>query len=330
VLFDVQPDQREEVIELVRGQGVEILDEAAVVTMRLSSVKGRSVEELLGSREHRGPRWVLRREYRSTYNDRLRSGEKLVAGTWHERVEPDTEVVPVSLERGIAEDLRVELGDELVFDVQGVPVKTRVASLREVDWRRVQPNFFVVFPRGVLEPAPGFHVLVLRVESPRQSAAMQRAVVNRFPNVSAIDLTLILETMDAVLGKIAFVVRFMALFTVGTGLLVLSAAILAGRFQRIRECVLLRTLGATRRQLRTILVVEYACLGLLASMAAVVLALGAGWALAAFLFEMDFRPPVWPLAVAIATVTVITVVTGWCASRGILNHPPLEVLRAEA
>jgi putative ABC transport system permease protein len=149
-----------------------------------------------------------------------------------------TNAVPVSLEQDIARDLAVGLGDELVFDVQGVPVVTRVASLREVEWRRIQPNFFVVFPRGVLEGAPAMHVLVTRVGSSQDSARMQRAVVAAFPNVSVIDLTLVLQTVDAIVGKISFVIRFMAMFTVLTGLLVLVSALAAGRFQRIQESVL--------------------------------------------------------------------------------------------
>src|SRR5207247_10336938 len=105
-----------------------------------------------------------RRNYLRPYNDRLRDGEKLIAGTWYnqwgERTRELDEPAPVSVEQGLANELRVGIGDGLEFDVQGVPIKTRIASLREVNWRRVQPNFFVVFPRGVLETAPATHVLV--------------------------------------------------------------------------------------------------------------------------------------------------------------------------
>jgi putative ABC transport system permease protein len=158
--------------------------------------------------------------------------------------------------REIAKDLQVGLGDELVFDVQGVPVVTRVASLREVEWRRIQPNFFVVFPRGVLESAPAMHVLVTQVDSSQDSARMQRAVVKEFPNVWVIDLTLVLQIVDSILGKISFVIRFMAMFTVLTGLLVLVSALAAGRYQRIQESVLLRTIGAWRSQILKILLAE--------------------------------------------------------------------------
>ena len=329
VLFDIQPDQREAVIALLRSQSLPVLDEAPVVTMRLSSIKGRTIEELLADRDKTIPRWVLRREYRSTYSDRLRDGEKLVAGTWLGAAPPGTSSVPVSVEQEIANDLGVGLGDEIVFDVQGVPLPTRVASLREVDWKRVQPNFFVVFPQGVLENAPAFHVLVTRTGSAEQSAALQQAVVQRFPTVSAIDLTLILHTVDSLLSKISFVVRFMALFIVVTALLVMAGAILTGRYQRIRESILLRTLGASRRQVLQILLVEYFALGALAALTGVVLAIGAGWALARFLFEAPFAVPPVEAALAVLVVSALTVFTGMLASRGVLSHPPLAILRAE-
>jgi putative ABC transport system permease protein len=330
VLFDIQPDQREPLTNLVRSLGVPILDEAPIVNMRLRSVKGESVAVLLKDRGRRIPRWALRREYRSTYNDRLRDGEKLIAGTWHVRATNDTESIPVSVEEGIANELKVGLGDELEFDVQGVPVKTRVASLREVNWRRVQPNFFVVFPRGVLESAPAMHVLVTRVRSSEESARLQREVVKRFPNVSAIDLSLILQTLDSILQKISFVVRFMAMFTVATGLLVLAGALLTGRYQRIQESVLLRTLGASRKQIFRILLVEYSVLGLLAALTGVILAVGASWALAVFVFEMKYAPALLPLLIALAGLPLLTIAVGLLMNRGVVSQPPLAILREAA
>jgi putative ABC transport system permease protein len=327
VLFDIQPDQREPLTNLVRSLGVPILDEAPIINMRVRSVKGESVAELLKDRERRVPRWALRREYRSTYNDRLRDGEKLVAGTWHARATNENETVPISLEQGIANELKVGLGDELEFDVQGVPIKTRVASVREVNWRRVQPNFFVVFPLGVLESAPAMHVLVTRVRSSQESARLQSEVVKRFPNVSAIDLSLILQTLDSILEKISFVVRFMAMFTVATGLLVLAGALLTGRYQRVQESVLLRTLGASRKQIFQILLVEYFVLGLLAALTGVILAIGASWALAQFVFKMNYAPALLPLLIALAALPLLTIAIGLLMNRGVVSQPPLVILR---
>src|SRR6185295_10362905 len=124
---------------------------------------------------------------------------------------------------------------------------------------------------------------------------LQREVVRQFPNVAAIDLTLVLQTLDSILGKISFVVRFMAMFTVLTGLLVLVGSLVTGRYQRIQESILLRTLGASRQQVFQVLLVEYLALGVLAASTGILLAMGAAWALAAFVFKVPFVPPLPPL-----------------------------------
>jgi len=345
ILFDIEADQRAGVAAVLKEQGLPLLDEAPIVTMRVASIKGTSVEELSTNRtarvpqvegqdrprERRGgpPRWILRREFRSTFSDALRDSEQLVAGEWIPAVTPDMDVIPISLEDGVAQQMRVGLGDEIVWDIQGVPVKTRVASLRSVDWRRVQPNFFVVFPTGILEEAPSFYIMVSKVADAAQSAALQREIVKQFPNVSTIDLTLIVRTIDAIVDKIAFVVRFMALFTVLTGLLVLAGAILTGRFQRMQESVLLRTLGASRRQIQQILFAEYLALGGLAALTGIALSLGATWALGRFVFDTEIAVQPLVLLAALVIVCLLTTLTGMLASRGVGNHPPLEALRRE-
>ena len=330
VLFDIQPDQRTPVIDALQGAGAPVLDVAPVVVMRLASVKGVALDKLIADKSSTIPNWVLRREYRSTYRDQLVDSEKLVAGRWFAATDPKPVggTVPISLEEGIAKDLKVGLGDEIVFDVQGVMVHTRIASLRQVDWRRVQANFFVVFPRGVLEEAPVWFILATRTRDAQESARVQQVVVRDFPTVSVLDLTLVLKTVDEVVGKIAFAVRFMALFTITTGLLVLVGAVWSGRTQRISECVLLRTLGASRNQLLGILFTEYLFLGALGAATGGILALAASWALATFAFKMAFSFDLLPVLIGCAAVCLVTVISGLLASTGLTRHPPLMVLRA--
>ncbi len=327
VLFDVQSDQRAGVAAILQEQGLPILQEASLVTMRIASLRGITTAE--AQRDRSIPRWALRREYRSTYRDSLVDSEENVAGQWPSTQAGDG-LIPVSVEAEIAKDLKLQLGDEIEFDVQGVPMRTRVAHLRKVDWRRMQPNFFVVFPSGVLEDAPSFSILTTHVPNAEASAKMQRAVVQKYPNVSAIDLALILQTVDSIVSKISFAIQFMALFTVFTGLTVLAAAILTGRFQRVREAVLLRTLGATRKQVGQILLVEYFLLGLVASGTGVLLATASSWALARFLFEAPYQLAILPSAVAVGVVCAVTMLMGFFGARGLLSRPPLEVLRSEA
>jgi putative ABC transport system permease protein len=327
VLFDIQTDQVDPLRDLLGELALPILQQVPIVTMRLHSIKGRSVQEIRSEkgRERRGS-WALTRDYRCTYRDSLSDSEKLVAGQLRTNASGDTAYV--SLEHGIAATLGVGLGDSLVFDVQGVPITVVVGSLRDVDWQRVMPNFLVVFSSGVLEAAPQFHVLVTRSTSAEQLAQLQRQTVSRFANVSIIDLDLILSTVDAILGKVAFVVRFLAFFSIATGLVVLIGIIAGSRYQRVQESVLLRTIGASRSQVERIMALEYAFLGAFAALSGLLLALGSSWALTYFVFEIPFEPPLFNLALALPAIALLTALVGQLSSRGMHDSPPLEVLRS--
>ncbi len=329
-LFDIQSDQKEGVAEIVRSTGLPVIQEAPIVTMRLTEIKGRKTADILADPKRKIPEWELQREYRSTYREQLSETEKIIDGQWIGRVEYHPgDIVPISLDEEIAKDFEAKIGDELVFDVQGIPIKTTIASLRTIDWKRFQTNFFVVFPAGVLENAPTFHVLVSHVETPADSARLQNAVVAKYANVSAIDLTSVIQTVDSILDKAALVIRVMSLFTVGAGIIVLASTIWSGRYQRLQESILLRTLGASRAQIWKILCAEYFLLGLLASATAILLAVVSSWALAKFVFKLNYAPSVVPLLVTAISVSFLTVVIGLLTSRGVASRPPLEILRAE-
>ncbi len=329
MFFDIQEDQMGDFRRIVAESGSPLMADAPIVTMRLTRVKGIDVEALL---KHGGagiPGWTLRREYRSTYRSSLSDTEKIVEGEFVAAAEAEAARIPISLEQGLARDLQVGLGDELVFSVQGVPLTTYVASLRQVEWQRMQPNFFVVFPAGVLEAAPQTFIAAVRAPSTDASARLQQTVGRELPTVSAIDLALIMRTIDEIMGKVAYVVSFIAAFTVATGVLVLAGAVMSGRFQRIRETVLLRTLGASRRQLWQIQSVEYALLGFLAAVTGGGLALGANALLARFVFKAAPAFPPLTVGVAIVAAMGVTLVVGLLANRSVTRHPPLEVLRQE-
>lgn len=329
ILFDIQTDQREAVLNLIRSFSLPIAQEAPMVTMRLAAVKGKSVEELRNDPQQEVADWALQHEYRASYRQHLIDTETLIAGAWQGRRLNSADTPGISLEEEAARALQATVGDELVFDVQGVPMSTIITSIRHVDWRQVKPNFFVVFPLGVLEAAPQTHLLMTRTPSSAVSAAVQRAVVQHFPNVSALDLTSVLDTLDTILGRIAFAIRFMALFSIAAGVLVLFTAVVTSRQQRMKESVLLRTLGASRKQIRQILFAEYLFLGGFAVVSGALLAVIAGWGLSRWLFEATFTFDVIPLLMTLAVVVGLTVLTGALGNRGVINRPPLEVLRNE-
>jgi putative ABC transport system permease protein len=330
VLFDVQQDQLQELTDLMASMKIAVREEVPVVTMRLAAVKDRPVEELRRDPAARISAWALRREYRSTYRSHLAASERLIQGNWEGKVEPGAEPIPVSLERGIAETLRVQIGDPVDFEVQGVRLRTQVASLREVDWQTVRANFFVVFPEGVLEAAPQFYVIVARAQDAQSTAAFQRALVERHGNVSVIDLTLILNTLNAVLGRVSYAVRFVAAFTILTGCAVLAGAILSSRGQRIKESILLRTLGAPQSQILTSVVAEYVFAGAVAAAAGTVLALAASWALSVYFFDSVAQVAGAPLIVIPLAVMLVTVAAGALGCWGLFRRSALDALRGEA
>ena len=327
VLFDIQNEQKAGVKALVKQYKMPVLQEVAVVTMRLLDINGQSVEAIRKDTARKIPEWGLTREYRATYRDSLISSEKLISG--RPPYMANNGIPHISVDDDYFGRLKLKLGDTLTFNVQGTPIQTVIGGTRKVDWQRVQTNFLVVFPKGVLDQAPQFQVLMTRTPDTRQAALFQRDLVGRFPNVSAIDLGLILKTLDEILGKISFVIRFMALFSIITGLLVLSSSVVISKYQRIQESVLLRTLGANRNQILQITLIEYLFLGLLAALSGILLSLLAAWSLAKFVFEVPFTPQPIPLLVITAVVTGLTMLIGVFNSREVLVRPPLEVLRAE-
>lgn len=327
VLFDIQPYQKDQVVELVKKYDFPVQQLVPIVTTRIKSVRDSTVTQIQEDSTSRTRSWALNREYRVTYRDNIIASETIMEGTIQPLGAKDS--IFISVSDNLKEGLNLKLKDKIVWNVQGVDVATYVGSVRQIDWRRVQTNFMVVFPGGVLEQAPQFFVLISRIDDKNTSALFQQELVRNFPNVSAIDLTLILETVDQVFDKIGFVIRFMALFSVLAGLFVLSGAVINSKYARLKENVLLRTLGATSKQLLQMTVIEFAYLGTFAGLSGSLLALIASWALSVFFFEILFFPDLLSLAFTWILISLLTVVVGWFNTRSILNKSPLEVLRKE-
>ncbi len=330
ILFDIQDDQMASVASLVRANG-ELLQETPIVTMRIAEIGGRSVAALASDTgARRRANWALRREFRSTYRDSTVETEKLVEGKWFGAPTTNARgqaVYDVSLDRNLANDLRVRLGDEIVWDVQGVRIATRVTSLREIQWERFELNFFAVFPTAAIRAAPKQFAALAHVESAARVGALQRDIVVRHPNVSSVDLSLIQSTIGRIVERVSVAVRFLALFSLATGLPVLFSAVAATRRERLREGVLLKTLGATRAQILRILLSEYAVLGALGALAGMLLAFGGAWGLVHFVFEGTFRPAVAPALGIAALMMAITVTIGLLTGREVFRATPMEAIR---
>jgi putative ABC transport system permease protein len=271
--------------------------------------------------------WALRREYRSTYRDAVVETEIVTAGDWFGAASPGDSIFEFSFEQDIAKDLKLSLGDTVTWDVQGVAVRARITSLREVDWGRFQPNFFAVFQPAAIDAAPKQFVLVAAAPSDTAVALLQRDAVRAYPNVSSIDLSLIRRTIQQILDRVTLTVRFLALFSLAMGIPVLFSAVAATRRDRLREGVLLKTLGATKRQIGWILLAEYAVLGLLGSLSGMVLAIGGSWALVTFVFKGTFAPALLPALGIATTIVLMAVGIGLLTGRDVFRETPMAALR---
>ena len=327
ILLDVQTDQK----EAVAASLDKVIDNIPIVTMRVHSINGRLSNDIRKDTASGINEWMLNHEFRVTYRDSLISSEEIVDGEWIPEQEFDPAApVNISVSESIARDGKVIVGDSLTFNVQGVLMKTRVASIRAVDWGRMQPNFSLLFPKGILENAPQFNVLTTNTPDDKSSARLQSELVAKFPNISILDMRQMLRLIDQVLTKISWVINFMAIFSIITGIIVLIGAIRNSKFQRIRENVLLRTIGATNKQIIKIVSLEYIYLGVLGSLSGILLSLLSSQILAWSVFDMAFVPSAFPFLVLFPGITLLVLLVGLGNSRSVLNSPPLQVLRKEA
>lgn len=353
ILFDIQPFQKDGVVKLMTDNKLEVKQVVPIITCRLSEVKGRSIEAIQRDTTDNIKNWTITREYRVTYRDSLHVSEELTEGTLQRKVKvpvgqqsiavaQDTSLearidsttikndsVYVTISEGLMEDLEVKVGDNLVFDVQGVPVKVQISGVRKLDWSKDPPNFFFVFPTGVLENAPQIYVATTRVDDQQIANRFQQQLVMLYPNVSLIDLRLVLSTINELFDKLGLVVRFLALFSIITGLVVLAGAVINSKFLRMKENVLLRTIGARSRHITRITLIEYVYLGLFSAVTGLVLSLAGGWLLTKFFFEITFAFDWLELVIITGGVVVLTMTIGWWNSRDVIRTPPLQILRKE-
>ena len=335
LFFDVQDDQAAPLDSLLRARQHPIVQQTPVVTMRIDALNGRSVSALMADTSGRRAGWALRREYRSTYRDSIVGSEELVAGTWFadsatrakaRTVNPDAPF-DVSLEQNLATDLGVVLGDTVTWNVQGVPITTVVTSFRTVNFARFEANFFVVFAPEALRRAPQQFIVVANVPAGPAIAAVQRDIVRRFPNISSVDLTLVRQTIGAIVDKVTLAIRFLGLFSLAMGVPVLFSAVAATRRARLREGVLLRTLGASRAQVARVLLAEYGALGALGALTGMVLAFAGAWGLTRFVFDDPFDPAVGPTFVIAAGMLLLTMAIGLLTSRDVYKETPMAAIR---
>ncbi len=336
LLFDIGPDERESVARILREVGVgggERVDFTPIIPARMEAFRGRSVAELAADPEVGVPGWTLRRTYRHTYRDSLTASERLVSGDWWDPGTSDSAdslgeggLPRISLERELAMDLGVRLGDTIVWDVQGVSVPSRVSNVREVDWARFEPNFFVVFEPGSLDGAPRSFLVATHLSDPLDRERLQARIAAEVPGAAVLDFTRLRDAVESVVRRVRWGVRGLTGVVILASFLVLSGVVLALRRRKIREAVLLRTLGGGRGSVLRALGVEYALLGAVAALSGVVLGVGAGVLLMTLQFQISPSVPLGWIAAVAASVPLLTTALGVAGTAPLLRRSPSSAL----
>jgi putative ABC transport system permease protein len=325
-LIDVQRDQVEgvrEIVERTTGARAELIP---TLRARIAAVNGKEVD--LEAAGVRGERGRLGREYVITYRPRLEYNETLLAGTFWD--ETPSEQAEVSIEEGLRGAGGIDLGGTITFDIQGRKIDARVTSVRRVDWRNSRTGFLVLFRPGALDKAPATFVGAIdgpTVEPDRSK--FQRAIVDRYPNVSVIDVADIVRGVGRILSNITLAVSFIGGFVFLSGALILVGSIAMTKFQRVYEAAVLKTLGAERRVLLTIMLAEYGLLGLVAGVVGAAAANGLSYAVSRYVFEIDWAfAPLLNITGIAATILLVGAV-GALSSLDVLTKKPLSILRAQ-
>lgn len=325
-LIDIQSDQKQGVEKLITDATGTRPELIPTVRARIFAINGKDVD--LEQRDTRQERGRLGREYVVTYRSQLEENETVVAGNFWD-ASPSSEA-EVSIEEGMRGLSGLEVGSQITFDILGRKLNARVSSIRRVDWRNSRTGFMVLFRPGTLENAP--QMLIAPINGPPnepERSRFQRALLDQYPNISVIDVAEVVSTLSRILNNVTLAVSFLGGFVLLCGVLILIGSIAMTKFQRIYEVAVLKTLGAKRKVLLTILFVEYGLLGLVAGMIGALAAIGLSYAVTRFVFEIpwDFSPALMLSGISI-TVALVTIV-GVVSSFNVLTRKPLAILRGQ-
>lgn len=332
-LVDIQRDQLGGLGAFIRQATGEAPPLLPTIRSRIAQINGQDVNPDRPSSEAvNNNRGLLGREYVLTYRSQLDPNETSLAGQfWDANASGEPEI---SIEELLHKELGLNLNDRVTFDILGKQITARVTNIRRVDWRNARTGFLVVFRPGALDNAPTMYVSAFKGPKPgpengNARAQFQRNLVDRFPNVSVIDVYDIIEVARGIVDNVSLAVTFVGGFVFLSGLLILVGSIAMTKFHRLYESAILKTLGAKRKLIVATLLVEYGVLGLLAGVLGSCAAIALTWAVSKYGLEITWRfvPSVNLLGIAVALVLVMVV--GVVSSWDVLVKKPLGILRSE-
>ena len=323
-VINIQPEQREPVRALFAAKGLDRPTLLPMIRGRLVAVNGRPVVAA-DYAEERAQR-LVEREFNLSWMAELPEGNSLTAGRWF--AAQDAGTPQFSVEQGLADTLKLKMGDVLAYEIAGRRLEAEITSLRKLDWDSMRVNFFVVTPPGVLEPFPTSYITSFHL--PPERAGFVGDLVAAHPNLTVIDVASILRQFQSVMDQLARAVQFVFAFSLVAGLAVLFAALESTHDEREYEIAVLRTLGARNRQLRAALAAEFAALGAIAGVVAGVGSAAISWLLGRFVFQMPYEPAWVVLPAGVLGGILGITLAGLAGTARTLRAPALQSLRALA
>ncbi len=325
-LIDIQPDQRATLRRLVAGiEGAALLQESPVVRARVTGIKGRPVNIEAIDEE---VRWTVQADRALTWRAEPPPNTSLVAGRWW----PADYTGPplVSVEQRVAEGYGVTVGDRLRFNILGRSVEAEIANIRpRIDWSRGRIDFVFVFSPGLLEQAPQGWIAALRLPAAAEPAFID-ALAEALPNVTPISMREVVARANDILAKIGLALRLVAGLALASGALVLAAAVTASRRRHRFEAMLLKTLGATRREVLFRFLAEYLLLGGLAALAGLLLGGAGAWLVLTGVLSLGFVPAMLPVLAVLAIGLGLVLAVGMAGTLRLLRVPAGRILAAAA
>lgn len=319
-IVNIQPPQAQPLVERLRGEGINVPDAYPMVRARMVAKNGDVT--LRNESSDASDRRRARYEYNLTWSDTLPEASVVTEGEWWDA---DDNRPLLSLEQDWAKRQGFNIGDTLTFRVGGIDATGTIANFREVDWESFKVNFFAMGNAALLQDLPHTYVTSFHID--RDFGAASSEWLRAFPGIVTLDVGAIIQRVKGLMDRAALAVEYVFLFTLVAGVVVLLAAVQSSQGERIRESALLRSLGASHRQIREAIIAEFAILGAISGFLAALFATIVAWAISRFVLELpfEFNPLLWVTGIVVGTVGIS--VAGYFATRKVMSTPPLVALR---
>ena len=333
-LFDIQPEQSEELQKYVKDIGYELSQLSPIVRVRLDKINGESFEtrqdEKTLTREQETERRFRNRAMNASFRAKLSEAETMTEGR---ELSPTYDLdsgkpADISLEKRFATRMGLKMGDLLTFDVQGIPIEGKVVNMRRVRWNSFQPNFFILFQPGVMEDAPMTYLAGITGVPLDEKNALQNGIVKKFPNVSMIDVSRVILKILNITDQMSWALRLMAYLSILAGLVVVFSIARNEAQTRYREINLLKVLGASFQDIRTIILIEFGVLGFFAAFFGVAVSVGVSYVISYMLFDAIWQASLLTGGLTVVAITLLSVAIALLATGKVLSQKPLSLLQS--